>query len=102
MAFEKGHIKLGGRQKGSSNKKTIMKAEEILAQSGINPIQKLLEIAESEETTTDQRINCYKEIAKYTYPRLKLQDVRVGHYDLPQSVEITIVSPEGPKKTLEK
>ena len=26
----------------------------------------------------DQRINCYKEIAKYTYPRLKLQELRVS------------------------
>ena len=26
----------------------------------------------------DQRINCYKEIAKYTYPRLKLQELWVS------------------------
>ena len=44
----------------------------------INPIQKLIEIAESDEASIDQRINCYKEIAKYTYPRLKLQELWVS------------------------
>ena len=43
----------------------------------VNPIQKLIEIAESDEATLDQRINCYKEIAKYTYPRFKSQELRV-------------------------
>ena len=33
--------------------------------------------AESDEATLDQRINCYKEIAKYTYPRFKSQELRV-------------------------
>ena len=35
-------------------------------------------IAESDEASLDQRINCYKEIAKYTYPRLKLQELWVS------------------------
>ena len=39
--------------------------------------KKLIEIAESDEATLDQRINCYKEIAKYTYPRFKSQELRV-------------------------
>jgi hypothetical protein len=44
----------------------------------VNPIRKLIEIAESDEASLDQRINCYKEIAKYTYPRLKLQELWVS------------------------
>jgi len=36
------------------------------------------EIAESDEVSLDQKINCYKEIAKYTYPRLKLQELWVS------------------------
>ena len=75
MAFEEGHIKLGGRQKGALNKKTLMKAEEILTQLDINPIQKLIDIAESGEATIDQKINCYKEIAKYALPKPKSQDI---------------------------
>ena len=31
-----------------------------------------------DEASIDQRINCYKEIAKYTYPRLKLQELWVS------------------------
>jgi len=44
----------------------------------INPIQRLIEIAESDEASLDQRINCYKEIAKYTYPHLKFQELWVS------------------------
>ncbi|MDC3316283.1 hypothetical protein OAV81_06025 [Candidatus Thioglobus sp.] len=44
----------------------------------INPIQRLIEIAESDEASLDQRINCYKEIAEYTYPRLKFQELWVS------------------------
>ncbi len=59
MAFEKGHTKIGGRQKGSPNKKTLLKAVDLLLNLEINPIQKLIEIAESDEATIDHRINCY-------------------------------------------
>ena len=76
--FEEGHSKIGGRKKGTPNKVTLIKADDLLLKLDINPIQKLIEIAESDEATLDQRINCYKEIAKYTYPRLKLQELRVS------------------------
>ena len=78
MAFEQGHSKIGGRKKGTPNKVTLIKADDLLLEMDINPIQKLIEIAESDEATLDQRINCYKEIAKYTYPRLKLQELWVS------------------------
>ena len=77
MAFEKGHTKIGGRQKGTSNKKTLLKADELLLQLDINPIQKLIDIAESDEATIDHKINCYKEIAKYTYPKPKSQETYI-------------------------
>ena len=78
MPFQKGHTKIGGRKKGTSNKVTLIRADDLLLELGINPIQKLIEIAESYEASLDQKINCYKEIAKYTYPRLKLQDLRIA------------------------
>ena len=77
MPFEEGHSKIGGRKKGTPNKVTLIKADDLLLELGVNPIQKLIEIAESDEATLDQRINCYKEIAKYTYPRFKSQELRV-------------------------
>ena len=79
MAFEQGHSKIGGRKKGTPNKITLIKADDLLLELDVNPIQKIIEIAESDEATLDQRINCYKEIAKYTYPRLKLQELAVSH-----------------------
>jgi hypothetical protein len=77
MPFEEGHSKIGGRKKGTPNKVTLIKADDLLLELNVNPIQKLIEIAESDEASIDQRINCYKEIAKYTYPRFKSQELRV-------------------------
>ena len=78
MPFEEGHTKIGGRKKGTPNKISLIRADDLLLELGVNPIQKLIEIAESDEASIDQKINCYKEIAKYTYPRLKLQELRVS------------------------
>lgn len=75
MPFEKGHKKLGGREQGTPNKKTLMSAEEILIKLNINPIERLVGIAESTESTTEQKIRCWQEVAKYTYPKLKSQEV---------------------------
>ena len=76
MPFETGHSKFGGRIKGTPNKASLIRADDLLLQLGVNPIEKLIEIAKSDEASLEQKINCYKEIAKYTYPRLKSQDLR--------------------------
>ena len=99
MSFELGHTKQGGRQKGALNKKTLMKAEEILTQLDINPIHKLIEIAESDGATTDQKINCYKEIAKYTFPKLKSQNITLEQSDMPK-IEVIIVKSSSKVKRL--
>lgn len=89
MAFEKGHEKLGGRQKGTPNKKTLIKADDLLLELGVNPIQKLIEIAESDLASVDQKINCYKTIAQYTYPKLKSQEIFVdSESSMPTRIEI--------------
>ena len=95
MAFEKGHQKIGGRQKGVPNKKTIIIADEILLDLNVNPIQRLIELAESDETTTDQKISCYKEIAKYTYPKFKAQELRVVPTEPVGPIEIRLVEVSG-------
>lgn len=93
MGFSKGHRKIGGRKKGTPNKKTLIKAEEILLNFNVNPIERLIELAESSITSVDQKINCYKEITRYTYPRLKAQDINIEHnHDLFESVKINVVS----------
>ena len=60
-----------------------------------NPIQKLIEIAESDEATLDQRISCYKEIAKYTYPRFKSQELRVTPLENSAPTVIELVAGTG-------
>jgi hypothetical protein len=92
MAFEKGHTKIGGRQKGTHNKKTLIRADELLLQLDINPIQKLIELAESDGATIDHKINCYKEIAKYTYPKHRSQDVRIeNQQEYPNVIKVKVV-----------
>ena len=93
--FEKGHTKIGGRKKGAPNKVTHIRADDLLLQLGINPIQKLIEIAESDEASLDQKINCYKEIAKYTYPRLKLQELWVSPVENSAPTVIKLVAGTG-------
>ena len=93
--FEKGHSKIGGRKKGTPNKVTLIRADDLLLQLGINPIQKLIEIAESDEASLDQRINSYKEIAKYTYPRLKLQELWVSPVENSAPTVIKLVAGTG-------
>ena len=95
MAFKKGHTKIGGRKKGTHNKKTLIRADELLLQLDINPIQKLIELAESDEATIDHKINCYKEIAKYTYPKHKSQDIRIEQHEQQNSIEVRIVHTDG-------
>lgn len=96
MAFKKGHTKIGGRKKGTHNKKTLIRADELLLQLDINPIQKLIELAESDEATIDHKINCYKEIAKYTYPKFKSQDIRIEHQqEYPNVIEVNVVKSDG-------
>jgi len=92
MGFTKGHRKIGGRRKGTPNKKTVMRVEELLLQLDISPIGKLIELAESDLATIDQKISCYKEIARYTYPRLKAQDIKIDHgQNLFDTVKVNIV-----------
>ena len=89
MAFEQGHGKLGGRKQGTPNKKTLIKADDLLIELDINPIKKLIEIAESDLTSIDQKINCYKTIAQYAYPKLKAQEIFVDtESSMPTVIEI--------------
>jgi len=55
----------------------------------------------SDEATIDHKINCYKEIAKYTYPKHKSQDIRVEEQKQPESIEIHFVSPDGTREKMQ-
>jgi len=95
MPFEKGHAKIGGREKGTPNKKTLIKADDLLIELDTNPIHRLIELAESCESTIDQKINCYKTIAQYTYPKLKSQDIHIEQHDYPELIKVRIIDTDG-------
>ncbi|MCH9711228.1 MAG: hypothetical protein K0U20_01205 [Proteobacteria bacterium] len=64
----------------------------------INPIEKLINIAESDDASVEQRIRCWQEVAKYTYPKLKSQEIYIDPEPV-EPIEIHLVSPDG---TVEK
>jgi len=87
--FQTGHSKIGGRKRGTKNKKTLLSADELLLKLNINPIEKLINIASSDEASVEQQIRCWQEVAKYTYPKLKSQEVYIEHEsDAPTVIEI--------------
>ena len=65
--FEKGHGKIGGRKKGTPNKKTLIFINEL---SGFKTIDELITLYES---THDEHIKfaILKEFLKYQYPQRK-------------------------------
>ena len=87
--FKSGHSKVGGRKRGSKNKKTLLGADELLLRLDINPIERLINIAESDEVSIEQQIRCWQEISKYTYPKLKSQEIYIEpEVNFPTRIEI--------------
>jgi hypothetical protein len=74
--FETGHQKIGGRVKGTKNKKSLLSVNDLLLETGINPIKKLIEIAQSNESSVEQQIRCWQEVAKYSYPKFQALNIR--------------------------
>jgi len=94
--FKSGHKKIGGRKRGTKNKKTLLAADELLLKLNINPIEKLINIASSDEASVEQQIRCWQEVAKYTYPKLKSQEVYIEHEsDAPTVIEIVAYGEDG-------
>jgi len=96
--FQQGHKKMGGRKRGAKNKKTLLAADELLLKLDVNPIERLIDIAESDDASIEQQIRCWQEIAKYTYPKLKSQEIYVEEDQMPESIEIHLVSPDGTRE----
>jgi len=90
---------MGGRKRGSKNKKTLLAADELLLKLDINPIEKLISIAESGDSSIEQQIRCWQEVAKYTYPKLKSQEIYIEPEPV-EPIEIHLVSPDGTKEKL--
>lgn len=93
MPFEKGHKKLGGKEKGTPNKtsRTLINELEALgmAESLDHPVIWMFKVAHGliqfdlnvdgtvlgqVNADANQRISCMKEVAKYVSPQLKAID----------------------------
>ncbi len=70
MAFEKGHIKAGGRKKGTPNKRSTELADK-LAALNCDPITAMAKIAMDETVELRIRAQLFKELAAYCYPKRK-------------------------------
>lgn len=69
MARPIGSPKLGGRKKGTANRASIKKAEEIAA-SGLTPVDYLLSVMRNELNMDNVRIDAAKAVAPYIHPKL--------------------------------
>lgn len=67
--------KTGGRQKGTLNKKTILKqsAEEVLADLGCNPLEILVNLTKSDDENIV--LGAARELCKYVYTQKKAIEV---------------------------
>jgi len=77
--FEKGHIKTGGRKKGTPNKRT---ADIIERLEGVDIVGELLHIAKTSKKE-DTKVIVYKELMKYVYPQRKAVEI-AGEVELPE------------------
>ncbi len=68
MAFEEGHLKVGGRQKGTPNRKAQLLID-ICDAAGCDIPRKLLEIVPS--LTPDNQAKVYLGLMPYLFPRRK-------------------------------
>ena len=86
--------KTGGRQKGSTNKKTrevIEKAEK----EGVMPREYMLNIMRDESADPDRRDDMAKAVAPYLHPRLNATTVRGTGKDgeIPHTMTVKFVRP---------
>ena len=72
-------------------------ADELLLKLDVNPTEKLINIAESDDASIGQRIRCWQEIAKYTHSKLKSQEIYIEPVE---PIEIHFVSPDGAREVL--
>ena len=97
--FKSGHKKIGGRKRGTNNKKTLLAVDQLLLKLDINPIEKLIHIAESDGASVEQQIRCWQEVAKYTHPKLKSQEIYFEPEPV-EPIEIHFISPDGTREAI--
>lgn len=86
MKFQKGMAKPegSGRQKGTPNKKTVMKTAEVLADRDLNPTVEILKIIE-ELTTPSAKLQAWELLLSYT--QAKPKDIEPNSSDGDESTD---------------
>jgi len=69
----------------------------LLLKLDVNPTVRLINIAKSDDASIEQRIRCWQEIAKYTHPKLKSQEIYIEPEPV-KPIEIRFVSPDGARE----
>lgn len=72
MPFKKGHVKVGGRKKGTPSKKSLL-VREILENNGINLIEKIIEILPALEP--EEKVRALIQLLPYVHPKLTSVEV---------------------------
>jgi hypothetical protein len=70
-----GNSKTGGREAGTPNKRTLELCDR-LGELNCDPITALVEIASSENVSTELRVSIYQSLLPYLYPKRKSVEVR--------------------------
>ncbi len=63
-----------GRKKGSANKATAARQKEI-AESGLTPIEYMMNVLRNDQETPERRMDAAKSAAPYVHPRLQSTEV---------------------------
>ena len=71
----------------------------MLLKLDISPIEKLINIAESDDASIEQRICYWQEIAKYTHSKIKSQEIYIEPEPV-EPIEIHFVSPDGTREKM--
>lgn len=90
--FKKGHVKMGGRKKGTPNKKVLKKVAEVLAEQDLNPAEKIVSLLIHGDLEDKDRIRAWASLLEWCEAKPK---ARVDEpADEPNAEEFENVSSE--------
>jgi hypothetical protein len=79
--FQPGHPKLGGRKKGTPNKKKVLRAEQVMAEMDYNPVREMILQAQNPDTPPDIKAKLNQELNKLLNPPAKEQPTNTDELD---------------------
>jgi hypothetical protein len=69
VSFQNGHVKLGGRKAGTPNRSTSVR--ECLERLNLSPVEEVVKIARSDESSNELRARIWLSLAEYISPKLR-------------------------------